>query len=430
MGARAAFLAACAATLLIAGCGSQKPPLRVGVLYDCVGQYRAYGGAELSGAELPLILRGAARAGSTPGAGVRPVTVAGRPVHLLTGCTESGEFTTSIEQVRRMIELGHADVIIVGGPLMLDATAMRRVAARYPKTIFIAAMHGAREVTQHDPTPNVYRVASDAAEATAGLGTYAYRTLGWRRAAVALLAWDDWSNEAAFVNEFCALGGRVERLQVAAWDPSGKDVAQLPKGIDGVAVLSNPVFGPQGFLEKLAGRYRDPAKHVLLGPGISGDAGLLRSLGPRYDGVVASSYLPAAASAPAVRAYLRAYARAFPDQPRAPALSDFVTSYRNAMEATLLALQRTHGDAGAPLARSLAGLRASLLGVPTRMDPTRQAVVSASLVRLGAKATLAEVATIPGVDPSVGGLLRPADMPSDAGQKCRRRTPPPWALKG
>src|SRR5262245_40091762 len=45
----------------------------------------------------------------------------------------------------------------------------------------------------------------------AGLGTYAYDVLGWRRATI--LAGDEpsgWDGSAAFVAEFCALGGKVD----------------------------------------------------------------------------------------------------------------------------------------------------------------------------------------------------------------------------
>src|SRR5437870_13693406 len=75
----------------------QPPPVRVGVLADCVGAARSLRDATMSGAELPLLQRGASLRGAKPGDGVTPATVAGRPVELVTGCSEGGEYSVLIE---------------------------------------------------------------------------------------------------------------------------------------------------------------------------------------------------------------------------------------------------------------------------------------------------------------------------------------------
>jgi len=43
---------------------------------------------------------------------------------------------------------------------------------------------GAPELTLTRPAPNVFRFAPDAAQSVAGAGSYAYRELGWRTAAI------------------------------------------------------------------------------------------------------------------------------------------------------------------------------------------------------------------------------------------------------
>ena len=48
---------------------------------------------------------------------------------------------------------------------------------------------GAQETTLRDPPPNYFRFAPTGAQTTAGLGTYAYRDLGWRRAVVVAEDW-------------------------------------------------------------------------------------------------------------------------------------------------------------------------------------------------------------------------------------------------
>ena len=59
-GIRAGLAALGAALTLVAGaCGEDEQPLRIGVVVDCVGINRSFQDAELSGAQLPLIERGA-----------------------------------------------------------------------------------------------------------------------------------------------------------------------------------------------------------------------------------------------------------------------------------------------------------------------------------------------------------------------------------
>src|SRR6185312_16025259 len=85
--AAVALLAAVA--LAVAACGGSKPPLRIGVVVDCVGVNRP-----LEGAELPLVQRGAKRRGADALGGIGPATIAGRRVELVRACTELYEFST------------------------------------------------------------------------------------------------------------------------------------------------------------------------------------------------------------------------------------------------------------------------------------------------------------------------------------------------
>ena len=65
-------------------------------------------------------------------------------------------------------------------------------------------------MTLVDPQPNLFRFAGDGAQSVAGLGTYAYRELGWRSAVVLGDNWaEGWELVSGFVSEFCALGGTV-----------------------------------------------------------------------------------------------------------------------------------------------------------------------------------------------------------------------------
>ena len=207
---RLLLAAALVVVALTAAC-SEQPPLRIGVITDCTGIYRALEDAELSGASLPLIERGARLQGKRASDGIGPAEVAGRRVELVRGCTESLEFSTLTSELRRLAEREHVDVIVAGtiGP---DEVIVREVARRYPHVLFVPVVRGPREVTLHRPAPNLYRFAADHGQGVAGLAHHAYHALGWRRVAIVAPGWDGgWSGRDAFTAEFCALGGRVDQ---------------------------------------------------------------------------------------------------------------------------------------------------------------------------------------------------------------------------
>jgi branched-chain amino acid transport system substrate-binding protein len=103
--------------LLAAACGGgDQRPLRIGVVVDCVGAFRALEDQELAGAQLPLIARGATTAGKRPSDGVRGARVAGRPVEIVRACSESGEFATITQAARQLVEREHVAVVVAGGP--------------------------------------------------------------------------------------------------------------------------------------------------------------------------------------------------------------------------------------------------------------------------------------------------------------------------
>src|SRR3712207_3987413 len=107
-------LALAVVALLLPACSPDPASLRLGVLVDCMGFARGSEDVVLAGAELPLLRRGSELRGMRPTAGVTPVTIAHRHVELVTGCTEGGEYSTLIEQARRLVEVEGADVVVGG----------------------------------------------------------------------------------------------------------------------------------------------------------------------------------------------------------------------------------------------------------------------------------------------------------------------------
>src|SRR5262245_30495210 len=126
-----ALLAAVLLALGAAACGEDRDPVRVGVLADCRGLFAALSAPQIASAELPLLARGGTLAGDRPEDGVRGARVAGRRVEIVPGCTEVLEYSVLVEEVRRLIEIEHADVVV--GPFGDgDALVLREVARRYP----------------------------------------------------------------------------------------------------------------------------------------------------------------------------------------------------------------------------------------------------------------------------------------------------------
>ena len=418
-----------AAVGLLAGCGGDEEPFRVGVLTDCIGIYRALGDAQLSGAQLPLIDRGAQPRGSRPGDGVTSVSVAGTPVELVRACTEWAEFSTMFEQVRRLVERESVDAVI-GGTVGVDGVGLRMVARELPDATFVALPGGAREVTLRERAPNLFRLEADHGQAVGGLGTYAFHDLGWRRASVLSQNWDaGWGAAAAFVAEFCSLGGTVTQKRLDSLD--GADAARVPRGSDGVAVFTTDFFGSQApLLRRLAARFDEPARHVVLGPGVLDEEAALRVAGTVLgDAAAATRYPPAA-----LTEFAEGYRRTFPGQPAAHAKDEKVIAHRNAVEALLQALEQAGGDPGERgerLRAALGALEIELLGVPHRVDGNGQAIVSTTLVRVapegGGLSALRPLRTIAEVDQSLGGLLDAEHRPGDLDEKCEPGEPPPWA---
>ena len=418
-----------------AGCGQQaKAPFRIGVLADCTGISVETHDWSLAAAELPLLQHGGQLAGKGPSDGVRGTTIAGRPVELVEGCSETGIYGRLITETRQLVEIEHVDAV-VGAYGWSDAVVFRELAKRYPTVPFIVAGSFAREATAHDPAANLYRFSPDSAQAAAGLATYAYRTLGWRNAAtVAEQSPDGWGPVAAFEAEFCALGGSVKRIWAPPFSAGPALVRQVPPSADGAMVVAG--YGFAAFIRAYVERHPDAARSLLLDarPYAPDELPAYAGLWPRLRGVVGHlGGVPDRASS-ADTAYRKAFAQAFPGLPPLVAGNFSVLPYYTAVDALVKALEKTNGEMGADRAQlraALASLRLATPEGPVRLDHNRQAVAPATLVRIDGSVSgtpsFHSVRRIPAVDETIGGLLGPKAAPSPAASVCRRAPAPPWA---
>src|SRR5262249_45651723 len=167
-----AVLAVAVGLVLVAGCGgSGKAPYRIAVLADCYGFAGDLHDSVLAAAELPLLQRGGELLGQTPSDGVEGARVAGRPVELLSGCVHSN--SEVLYEARRLVEEDGA-ALVVGTTDPQNGFVLRQYARRRPETTFVVQPSDGPELTLWHPLPNVFRFVPDAAQWTAGLGSYAY----------------------------------------------------------------------------------------------------------------------------------------------------------------------------------------------------------------------------------------------------------------
>jgi branched-chain amino acid transport system substrate-binding protein len=427
----ARLLAVVSLAVAAAGCSGGEQPIRIGLLTDCRGLFSGYEDQMLAGAELPLIARGARLTNGKPSGGVSDARAAGRDVELIRGCPESSEHTILVEEARRLIEVKHVDAV-VGAIGESDSLVLREIARKYPDVVFIPVWSGAQELTLRHPAANVYRFDTDEAQDVAGLGSYAYRELGWRRAAVVADTTPvGWQEEAGFVAEFCALGGDVTARFTAPIDLRDPKVARALRRADGVAALTfGGAFVPPDLLPGLA-RALAPAEHrMVVGTFVLEDSNALVPVARLPAGVVGASSIPPADATPAMRRYQAAFSKAFPGLPRADAETTVVLAFHDAVEGLLRGLEASDGDLSdgrRRLREELARLRFDLPSGPVHLDRNHQVVRNTYLKRIGGGPHAVRlVRAVPQVEQTFGGLLSEAPAPGPGSQPCRKATPPPW----
>jgi branched-chain amino acid transport system substrate-binding protein len=414
------------------GCGGGDDPIRIGVLRECSGLFAQTKEVYLAGAGLPLIERGGER---TDEGGVRGVKIGGRAVELVPACTEATYIHLLVFAARRLIEEEGVDVLV--GPIGTgEGVAFREIASRYPDVTFVSGLSIAQEATLRDSQQNLFRFAPDGAQIAAGLGTYAYRDLGWRHATVVAEPWPEgWEFSAGFVAEFCALGGTVEHdwQSLFAPDPAAA-AARHAATTDGV-VLAADFVSPIPYLTSYAGDVgEDVARRLLLVGGMFFDSKNLEPPGSSLDGTVVGGFIPRDPGFVSMRRYAESYAKAFPELPSEAAGTPLVLPVTASVEAVLSAIEEVDGDLGRGQTDFREALAATDLDVPSghvRLDANRQAEVTTYLERVthrGGTVATEIVRRIPRVDQSFGGIFTDrTPSPTYGEPTCERRTPPPWA---
>ena len=414
--------------LVAAACGGARDTIRIGYYGDCYGVFSADHEQGLAGAELPFIRRGARPNGSIPSDGVGSITVAGKRVEFVNGCEYYGSIVSELAAVRRLVEQQGVNILVT--PSFIPDFGEPLYAPRQPHVTFIST-----GLIYQPPRPNVFRVSMSVRQASAGLAAYAYHTLGWRTAAT--FGEGDpfgWALTSGFVAEFCSLGGTVvqrrwAQAEITNWAPY---IGQLPRGVDGVALMTG-LQSANSFFAAYEKRHPDLHRHVVMSATEIETA--IRARGPRQPGIMAAGFLPFASTGPVWTRYVHDVHAAFPQYRGQLAGPADIYAYV-AVELALDAIAHVHGDLSHGERRLMAALPSLLPHVQTpvgvlHFDPNQHAVGSNFLVEDtsgSGKALPRTIRVIPNVDESFGGYFNAQSPPDSENQPiCRKGHVPAWA---
>ena len=409
--------------------------LKIGHLSNCEGPFAPFYDQTTGGAMLPLVNRGAKpKNPDKPSEGVTNATLAGRPVEIVWGCSDSTP-DKAVEEARRLVEQEEVDILV--GPLSgSEGIAVANYSKERPQVTFVNGIAGAQDSTLKVRSPNFFRWHSDGAQWTAGLGDYAYNELGWRRVVTMGDDYDfPYTQIAGFTAEFCALGGQiVERL----WPPLGEEdyssyITQIPQDVDGF-FLGVGGTGTVAFVkqyEQLQGNLGDK----IIGGVFMTDPVIHKELKDRVVGVVTAGMTAGDSKEPAYVKYSEQLASAFPKLEGTGA-SVFAYGYYTAMEAIAQALEAVDGNLSDDHAAFREEMSTMTLEAPLgdiRLDENRQAIMDNFLQQIVKDQTgdgvpdIKTIKRIPEVDQTFGGFFSPeTPSPDRNNPKCKKATPPPW----
>lgn len=308
--------------------------------------------------------------------------VGGKKIEIVKGSSDASP-DSAVRAARKLVEQDGVKVLI--GPLSGDeGLAIKDYAKTKPDVTFVNGSSAAQDTTLRNPAPNFFRFSTDGAQWMAGLGTYAYKTKGYKR--VATVAEDysfPYTQVFGFMAEFCKAGGHVPSK---AWVPIGnKDfssvIAAIPDNVDAIYVA----LGGADAVNFLTQYQQAGGKAPLIGGSITIDQTVLTSKGKIHDVVIGTPAAgPTADDNP--NPEWKAFSAAYKKQPGAfPSPSLFAHAYYINMKAALLALDQVKADVsdgGAKLRTALAKVSFETPTGKVSLDDNRQAIADIFLTEV------------------------------------------------
>jgi branched-chain amino acid transport system substrate-binding protein len=444
--------AAALAALALAGCGSSNKSggstptptstpaaasgggaaggkaLKIGVLTTCGGPFALFEAESFSGAKYALVQdAGGKAAGTGPQDQVTGATIAGKPVKLYYGCSDATP-DKAVAEARRLVESVKVQILL--GPLSGDeGIAVANYAKTQPQVTFVNGTSGAQATTMSVKAPNFFRFGGDGAQWMAGLGSYAYNTLHWKKAAI---LGEDYSypytQAAGFMAEFCGLGGQVTKrvwapLTTTDWSSY---VAQLPRDVDGVLFLTGGT-NTVNSLKAYTQLGQQINGHALGGSSVLDPTAF--TVGSQLAGLVGGSPVPLGGSQADWTSYVNGFSKVYkPDL----AQSLFTVLYYDGMKAIIDALNqaKTLGGGQKAFRDALTKLQPTFPNGTVKLDPNRNSIQPAYVVKVvnNGKLGFQVAKTVQNVSQDFGGAFKPGGpAPSRTSPACQKGPVPSWA---
>ncbi len=412
------------------GSSTSANALKIGVLATCGGSFAVFENEAFSGAKYALVKEaGGTALGTSPQAGVAHATIAGRPVSLYFGCSDATP-DVAVAEARRLVESVGVKILI--GPLSGDeGIAVANYAKTQPQVTFINGTSGAQATTLSVHAPNFFRYGGDGAQWMAGLGTYAYKTLHWKTAAI---LGEDYSypytQAAGFIDEFCGLGGQITKriwapLTTTDWSSYA---AQLPRNVDGILLLTGGTDTVDilkaylGFGEQIKG-------HVLGGSSVLDPTAF--TVGSQLAGLAGGSPVPLGGTSAQWTSYVNGFSSVYD---KSIAQSLFTVLYYDAMSTAIEGLNKVHGSLAndeSALKAVLAKLTPTFPNGQVKLDANRNSIQPAYVVQVVNKSGglgFQVLRTVNNVSQDFGGVFKPGSpAPSRTSPACTKGPLPPWS---
>ena len=381
---------------------------------------------------------GATPVSGDPTEGVNGAVIAGHPIEIVYGGSDSTP-DKAIEEARRLVEQEKVDILV--GPLSgSEGIAVANYSKEQPGVTFVNGISGAQDTTLKVRSPNFFRFHNDGTQWTAGLGDYAYNELGWRNVVTIGDDYDfPYSQIAGFVAEFCSIGGNVtERL----WPALGEEdyssfITQIPEDVDGF-FMGVGGTGTVAFVKQY-GQLRGNLSDKIMGGIFMTDPVILEELGNQVVGVVTAGMTAGDSTESSYLDYANGLGVAYPDL-EGTASSVFAYGYYTAMEAIAQGLEQVDGDLSddhAAFKEALSNLELDAPLGTIKLDENRQAIMDNFLQQIVEDQTgdgvpdVKTIKTIPEVDQTFAGFFSPeTPSPDRTNPECKTADPPPWTEQG
>jgi branched-chain amino acid transport system substrate-binding protein len=300
--------------------------------------------------------------------------------------TESSDANpdVAVDRARKLIEQDGVHILI--GPLSgSEGIAVKEFAKEHPNRTFLNGSSGAQDTTLRDPAENFYRFSTDGVQWMAGLGTYAYDTLGYE--SVTIIAEDysfPYAQVAGFLIEYCQAGGSIDDFfwvplptsdfssVIAALNPQTDAIMAVVGGSDAVNFLTQ--------YEQAGG------DRPIMGGSITLDQTVLSAEGPFEEliiGAVSATPVADAWDDEGWQEFVSRYQERFPDGLGSPSL--FAHAYYINTKAALEALEQLGEDLDedqSNLQETLNNLTVETPTGPVSVNENRQATADIFVVEI------------------------------------------------